>query len=109
MYHPFPLPPPPGNGCDSDHTVLNANMNDFPCPFAIKIQNKCCGDTGGDSWNGTSWQQRDGQTNSVPDSCCKTPSEGCGIRTHPSNINNKVELIGNYVTGQIIMSSVLVS
>lgn len=76
----------------------------FPCPFAIKIQNKCCGDTGGDSWNGTSWQQRDGQINSVPDSCCKTPSEGCGIRTHPSNINNKVELIGNYVTGQIIMS-----
>lgn len=76
----------------------------FPCPFAIKIQNKCCGDTGGDSWNGTSWQQRDGQTNSVPDSCCKTPSEGCGIRTHPSNINNKVELIGNYVTGLIIMS-----
>lgn len=55
----------------------------------LQQENKCCGDTGGDSWNGTSWQQRDGQTNSVPDSCCKTPSEGCGKRTHPSNINNK--------------------
>ena len=22
----------------------------------------------------------------VPDSCCKTPSAGCGVRDHPSNI-----------------------
>lgn len=81
----------------------------FPCPF-VTIQNKCCGDTGGDSWNGTSWQQRDGQTNSVPDSCCKTPSEGCGIRTHPSNINNKVELIGYYVSkGKLFYPRVMFS
>ncbi|KAJ7373765.1 hypothetical protein OS493_011374 [Desmophyllum pertusum] len=57
----------------------------------LQQENHCCGDTGGSSWNGTSWQQRDEQVNSVPDSCCKTQTEGCGKRLHPSNINNEVE------------------
>lgn len=55
----------------------------------LQQENRCCGDTGGKSWNGTSWQQRDGNENVVPDSCCKTVSEGCGKRMHPSNINNE--------------------
>ncbi|EDO47698.1 predicted protein, partial [Nematostella vectensis] len=48
---------------------------------------KCCGDRGMDSWNNTSWKQSEiSGNNSVPDSCCKSPSPGCGIRLHPNNI-----------------------
>lgn len=71
------------------------------------LQNRCCGDTGGKSWNGTSWQQRDGNENVVPDSCCKTVSEGCGKRMHPSNINNEVQFKEHtvYICFDIIASS----
>jgi len=58
----------------------------------LQRENKCCGDTGGSSWNGTSWyreEQRKERGNEVPDSCCKTETPGCGVRTHPSNINNQ--------------------
>ncbi|XP_068675064.1 CD151 antigen-like [Montipora capricornis] len=58
----------------------------------LQRENKCCGDTGGKSWNNTAWQrdqQSQGKNNIVPDSCCKTETAGCGKRDHPSNINDK--------------------
>lgn len=65
-------------------------VNDDVTKSIDKLQekNKCCGDTGGSSWNDTAWRQRE-QERVVPDSCCKTPSPGCGIRDHPSNINDE--------------------
>ncbi|KAK3700600.1 hypothetical protein QZH41_010516, partial [Actinostola sp. cb2023] len=47
----------------------------------------CCGDATYATWNATAWKQSDvSRNNSVPDSCCKTPSLDCGKRDHPSNI-----------------------
>lgn len=57
----------------------------------LQVENKCCGDTGGSSWNGTAWQQAqqsEEKSNIVPDSCCKTQTPDCGERDHPSNIND---------------------
>lgn len=45
---------------------------------------KCCG-----SHNYTDWTENvrlEQKQLLVPDSCCKTPTEGCGSRDHPSNI-----------------------
>ncbi|XP_031561327.1 CD151 antigen-like isoform X2 [Actinia tenebrosa] len=48
---------------------------------------KCCGDLSYASWNSTAWKQSEvSGNNTVPDSCCKTPSLKCGKRDHPSNI-----------------------
>ncbi|XP_015766307.1 PREDICTED: CD151 antigen-like isoform X1 [Acropora digitifera] len=58
----------------------------------LQKENKCCGDTGGRSWNNTAWQRvqrSQGKNNIVPDSCCKTQTPDCGARDHPSNINNE--------------------
>ncbi|KXJ05145.1 CD151 antigen, partial [Exaiptasia diaphana] len=50
----------------------------------------CCGDISANSWNTTAWKQSElSGNNTVPDSCCKTFSNRCGVRDHPSNINTQ--------------------
>ncbi|CAJ1056584.1 CD151 antigen [Xyrichtys novacula] len=45
---------------------------------------KCCGSHNSSDWMDSVWIQANKRL--VPDSCCKTPSELCGLRDHPSNI-----------------------
>ncbi|KAM9754325.1 CD151 antigen isoform 2-T2 [Menidia menidia] len=47
---------------------------------------KCCGSYNSSDWSESVWIQGAGNDRLVPDSCCKTPSELCGHRDHPSNI-----------------------
>ncbi|XP_032220670.1 CD151 antigen isoform X2 [Nematostella vectensis] len=58
----------------------------------MQINFKCCGEDNWSTWNTTAWKQS--SNNSVPDSCCKTPSFGCGKRDHPSNIYREGCVIG---------------
>ncbi|XP_051580467.1 CD151 antigen-like [Myxocyprinus asiaticus] len=48
---------------------------------------KCCGSNSSSDWTESVWIRStasDGRA--VPDSCCKSPSDRCGHRDHPSNI-----------------------
>ncbi|KAM9351766.1 CD151 antigen [Symphorus nematophorus] len=45
---------------------------------------KCCGSYNSSDWADSVWIQESKQL--VPDSCCKTPTDLCGRRDHPSNI-----------------------
>ncbi|XP_044050505.1 CD151 antigen isoform X2 [Siniperca chuatsi] len=47
---------------------------------------KCCGSHNFSDWRGCVWIQAAENERLVPDSCCKTPSDLCGRRDHPSNI-----------------------
>ncbi|KAM9409492.1 CD151 antigen-like isoform 2-T2 [Pholidichthys leucotaenia] len=48
---------------------------------------KCCGSINSSDWSESVWiRSGDSKGRAVPDSCCKTPSEFCGMRDHPSNI-----------------------
>ncbi|XP_040894327.1 CD151 antigen isoform X2 [Toxotes jaculatrix] len=47
---------------------------------------KCCGSNNFSDWRDSVWIQAADNTRLVPDSCCKTPSDLCGHRDHPSNI-----------------------
>ncbi|RVE74216.1 hypothetical protein OJAV_G00019800 [Oryzias javanicus] len=45
---------------------------------------KCCGSNSSSDWKENKWVMDTGRK--VPDSCCKTRTEKCGVRDHPSNI-----------------------
>jgi len=62
---------------DQDRTLAADN---------IQIKLSCCGSESHLDWSGSSWQTSH-QPLLVPDSCCKSPSVGCGLRDHPSNIH----------------------
>ncbi|XP_041650774.1 CD151 antigen isoform X2 [Cheilinus undulatus] len=47
---------------------------------------KCCGSYNSSDWMDSVWIQDTHNERLVPDSCCKTPSDLCGRRDHPSNI-----------------------
>lgn len=47
---------------------------------------KCCGSHNSTDWRDSVWIQNGDGQRFVPDSCCKTPSDLCGHRDHPSNI-----------------------
>ncbi|KAM6926860.1 CD151 antigen isoform 2-T2 [Lycodopsis pacificus] len=47
---------------------------------------KCCGSHNSSDWRDCVWIQSAENERLVPDSCCKSPSELCGRRDHPSNI-----------------------
>ncbi|KAM3838346.1 CD151 antigen-like, partial [Diretmus argenteus] len=48
---------------------------------------KCCGSNSSSDWAESAWiRSSEAKGRMVPDSCCKTPTEGCGHRDHPSNI-----------------------
>lgn len=61
--------------------------------FLNSAQFKCCGSNNYSDWRESVWIQAADNKRLVPDSCCKTPSEFCGQRDHPSNIY-KVEVGG---------------
>ncbi|KAG7464297.1 CD151 antigen-like isoform X2 [Solea senegalensis] len=48
----------------------------------------CCGSGNFSDWRDSVWIQAADNARLVPDSCCKTPSDLCGLRDHPSNIYN---------------------
>ncbi|XP_012672711.1 CD151 antigen-like [Clupea harengus] len=48
---------------------------------------KCCGSNSSTDWSDSVWiRSSEAGGRLVPDSCCKTPTEDCGHRDHPSNI-----------------------
>ncbi|KAA8595756.1 hypothetical protein FQN60_011047 [Etheostoma spectabile] len=48
---------------------------------------KCCGSNSSSDWEASVWiRSIYAKGRKVPDSCCKTPTELCGLRDHPSNI-----------------------
>ncbi|XP_020331582.1 CD151 antigen isoform X4 [Oncorhynchus kisutch] len=47
---------------------------------------KCCGSNSSSDWSDSVWILTPSNERLVPDSCCKTPSNLCGRRDHPSNI-----------------------
>ncbi|KPP74113.1 CD151 antigen-like [Scleropages formosus] len=50
-------------------------------------QFKCCGSNNSFDWRDSIWiRSSEAERRMVPDSCCKTPTELCGKRDHPSNI-----------------------
>ncbi|XP_043289728.1 CD151 antigen-like isoform X2 [Venturia canescens] len=59
----------------------------------MQIEFKCCGALRFEDWLDSEWAKdedvmRDGSR--VPDSCCKTVTQHCGKRDHPSNIQYTV-------------------
>lgn len=56
-----------------------------PCSGPL-AQFKCCGSNNSSDWAGNEWIKDPDNERLVPDSCCKTPSDLCGRRDHPSNI-----------------------
>ncbi|XP_056639066.1 CD151 antigen-like [Diorhabda carinulata] len=71
-------------------TILNTYKFDESKTTSIDyVQEKlhCCGAVTFMDWQHSAWVLNDTVSNKVPDSCCKTITEGCGLRDHPSNIN----------------------
>ncbi|MED6266476.1 hypothetical protein CHARACLAT_002539 [Characodon lateralis] len=66
---------------------------------------KCCGSQNFSDWTVNKWIQESENLRRVPDSCCKTPSELCGRRDHPSNIyrveGGCIEKLENFVQSQL--------
>ncbi|KAM6961015.1 CD151 antigen isoform 2-T2 [Aplochiton taeniatus] len=52
----------------------------------LQQQFKCCGSNSSTDWSDSAWIQAPSNDRLVPDSCCKTPSDFCGRRDHPSNV-----------------------
>lgn len=83
-------------------TELEANLNDtFLTSYgidnvrtadidALQRKFKCCGAINFEDWERSVWLKKNPHLrNTVPDSCCKTESRYCGVRNHPSNINDR--------------------
>ncbi|CAL4149154.1 unnamed protein product, partial [Meganyctiphanes norvegica] len=53
----------------------------------MQLEYKCCGALSFQEWSDSIWvESNPTMNNTVPDSCCKTPSPYCGVRDHPSNV-----------------------
>ncbi|KAJ8251978.1 hypothetical protein COCON_G00212900 [Conger conger] len=74
------------------HTMIEKyrQLSQEPVTQAVdKLQQefKCCGSNSSSDWLESKWvRSADAKSREVPDSCCKTPTGGCGRRAHPSNI-----------------------
>lgn len=81
-----------GRGCFC-HNCRNIGQmkHSISLLFFPPLQFKCCGSHNYSDWKDSVWIQKPENKRLVPDSCCKTPSELCGHRDHPSNIY-KVEV-----------------
>lgn len=70
---------------------------------------KCCGSHNFSDWADSVWIQSGKSERLVPDSCCKTPMELCGIRDHPSNIykveGGCVEKLEEFILSQLYILS----
>lgn len=53
---------------------------------SIQEKYHCCGAESYQDWRTSGWQTQHVGV-AAPDSCCKSPSPGCGVRDHPSNIH----------------------
>ena len=54
---------------------------------SLQMTAGCCGANSFQDWRRSDWWDSPGRAdNTVPDSCCKSVSSGCGVRDHPSNI-----------------------
>jgi CD151 antigen len=76
-----------------NNTFLTSYMIDDDVTHAVDfLQEKfhCCGAVSFTDWQHSRWLQTHETDNKVPDSCCKTVTERCGTRDHPSNINYTV-------------------
>lgn len=57
-----------------------------------KMQFKCCGSNNYTDWTDSQWiKSPEANGRKVPDSCCKTITDLCGRRDHPSNIYKEVK------------------
>lgn len=72
-----------GQGCSHPQTELKCSP--------LSSQFKCCGSNGSSDWSESVYIRSGAEGRLVPDSCCKSPSQLCGLRDHPSNIY-KVEV-----------------
>ena len=52
---------------------------------AVQQEFSCCGVRSFSDWTTSVWM-RNHEKMKVPDSCCKTMTQECGVRDHPSNI-----------------------
>ncbi|CAF0702809.1 unnamed protein product [Brachionus calyciflorus] len=84
----------------------------------LQIKFKCCGANDFRDWfdskyvqanNITEFQLENTRYNLVSESCCKTPSNLCAKRIHPSNIYHKgcVSALENYISNHIILLGVV--
>lgn len=56
-------------------------------------QFKCCGSNNYTDWADSVWiRSSEASGRKVPDSCCKTITDLCGRRDHPSNIYKEVKI-----------------
>ncbi|KAJ2950379.1 hypothetical protein O0L34_g8622 [Tuta absoluta] len=80
-----------------DTTVTNA-------VDAMQEQFKCCGAIRFQDWRYSPWHLHD-QRLLVPDSCCKTVTNRCGARDHPSNIhyNGCIRQFTNHIRDHLII------
>lgn len=62
---------------------------------SVYIQFKCCGSNNYTDWADSLWiKSPESNGRKVPDSCCKTITDLCGRRDHPSNIYKEVKAKG---------------
>lgn len=70
---------------------------------------KCCGSHNYSDWTDSGWIQENERF--VPDSCCKTPSDLCGRRDHPSNIYKTeggcIEKMEDFILSQLYILGVV--
>ncbi|KAA0183889.1 hypothetical protein HAZT_HAZT011976, partial [Hyalella azteca] len=70
-------------------TISERYSLDESVTFAVdsmQIKFRCCGGVSYMDWAESKWKQSVTADVRVPDSCCKTVTEACGMRDHPSNI-----------------------
>ena len=64
----------------------------------ILLQFSCCGAGKFEDWRASEWRKQNPNMNlTTPDSCCRTPSEYCAVRSHPSNIYYDVSITFNFL------------
>jgi len=71
----------------------------------IQVGLECCGVDSFEDWRRSTWWQEERGDNLVPDSCCITPSSGCGVRDHPSNIRHSgcIDRVARIAEGHLIV------
>ena len=67
------------------------------------LQFKCCGAQSFEDWKYSKWLKGN-DTRKTPDSCCKSPSEECAKRDHPSNIDYVVSYAFYYTVEPVLSS-----
>lgn len=71
---------------------------------SMQTEFKCCGAIRYEDWRKSRWHEHDPRL-LVPDSCCKTRTQRCGTRDHPSNIyyTGCIHHFTNHIRDQLII------